>query len=293
MTASLRMSPQSPRCCGGRIVHVDHSLGSGHPSAGQPVLCGAASVCSLSPVSRSCTGGRRDSHSRLDGGVPPAGAPPGRPGSYPRGSSRRASHRGRVRHGPYGDPIPDLGPADFRVRVDGKPVELESADWIPADLPELPVRRRRFPPRRMADRSRSRAPGRLIVFFFQTDFDPSRLVGLVRMSLQARRFLDDSPSHRPRRGRLVRLAPEAAPGLHQRPPEDREALYDAIRTGEPGADRGPDVPFPRRRALRLHAPPETRRRRSAGSSCSRGRSLRSPGGKTMLFFGWGLGRSAA
>src|SRR5262244_1570774 len=67
----------------------------------------------------------------------------------------------------YGDPIPNLTAADFRVRVDDKPVILESVDWIPADLPEIPI-----------ETSLSLAqpghpltlapPGRLIVFFFQT-----------------------------------------------------------------------------------------------------------------------------
>ncbi len=77
----------------------------------------------------------------------------------------------------YGDPIPGLGPADFRVRVDGKTVDLESADWIPADLPELPVgdALSAAPDGRPIAIA---APGRLIVFFFQTDFETSRLLGL-------------------------------------------------------------------------------------------------------------------
>src|SRR5438874_1873414 len=30
-----------------------------------------------------------------------------------------------------GEPILSLAPADFRVRIDGKPAQVESVDWIP------------------------------------------------------------------------------------------------------------------------------------------------------------------
>src|SRR6476619_6793537 len=131
----------------------------------------------------------------------------------------------------YGDPIPDLAPADFRVRVDGKPVALESVDWVPADLPEIPAADAHaaappFVPVTLAP------PGRLIVFFFQTGFIPSRLVGLVRMSLQARRFLDtllptdrvavvSYDSH-------LKLRLDVT-GDHRK---IQDALYDSIRTGD-------------------------------------------------------------
>src|SRR5271169_3955329 len=36
-----------------------------------------------------------------------------------------------------GEPIPDLTATDFRVRVAGRSVELESAEWIPAGRPEV------------------------------------------------------------------------------------------------------------------------------------------------------------
>src|ERR1700690_2627694 len=35
------------------------------------------------------------------------------------------------------EPIPDLVGADFRVKVAGRPVELESVEWIPAGRPEV------------------------------------------------------------------------------------------------------------------------------------------------------------
>src|SRR5262245_52119498 len=92
----------------------------------------------------------------------------------------------------HGNPIPDLSPENFRVRVDGKPVVLESVDWLPADKPEAA-------PLEAFDTSEAAPaepgapqipPGRLLVFFFQTDHTPIRLVGLMRMRIQARKFLD-------------------------------------------------------------------------------------------------------
>src|SRR5205814_425717 len=90
--------------------------------------------------------------------------------------------------GPSGDPIADLTPADFKVLVDGRPARLESAEWIPADRsegdvapaapePEEPVASAPAGPA-VAEGPRY-APGRLIVLFFQTDFQKARLMGLV------------------------------------------------------------------------------------------------------------------
>jgi VWFA-related protein len=214
-----------------------------------------------------------------------AQTPPGRPGSY-----REEARVERVivdAHvtDEYGDPIPDLGPADFRVRVDGKPVELESADWIPADLPELPVGEAlsAAPEGRPISLP---APGRLIVFFFQTDFEPSRLLGLVRMGLQARRFLEGLlPTDR-----VAVVSYDSHLKLRQDFTNDhrkiRDALFHAIRTGEPAPIETPDSPSIAEHfdftAAREAATPER------GLFVLARALAPIPGGKTMLFFGWGL-----
>src|SRR6266581_7052696 len=88
-----------------------------------------------------------------------------------------------------GNPIPDLGLGSFRLRVDGKTIRLESVDWVPAEKPEAtPVES----PSAEADTtfapgSPEIPPGRLLLFFFQTDYTQARLVGLFRMGIQARR----------------------------------------------------------------------------------------------------------
>ena len=186
----------------------------------------------------------------------------------------------------YGDPIPDLTATDFRVRVDGKPVPLESAEWVPADLPEIPIE---------ASLSAAPAgqpislapPGRLIIFFFQTGFHKSRLSGLVRMSLQARRFLDTLlPTDR-----VAVISYDSHLKLRQDFTADHQkiedALYDSIRTGDQ-ALIGDDA-FP---SISQHFDYEAAK---DAATPERGlfvlaRALAPiPGGKTMLFFGWGLG----
>jgi VWFA-related protein len=185
----------------------------------------------------------------------------------------------------YGDPIPDLSPAAFRVRVDGRALDLESAEWIPADLPELPVGEAlsAAPEGRPISLA---APGRLIVFFFQTDFVPSRLVGLVRMGLQARRFLEDLlPTDR-----VAVVSYDSHLKLRQDFTSDhrkiRKALFDAIRTGEPAPIPAADFPsiaehFDFTAAMDAATP-------ERGLFVLARALAPIPGGKTMLFFGWGL-----
>ena len=168
--------------------------------------------------------------------------------------------------------------------MDGRPVEIESVDWIPADLPELPAAAgsgvfsggpSTLPP-----------PGRLIVFFFQTDYEISRLVGLLRMSLQARRFLEMLlPSDR-----VAVFSYDSHLKLRQDFTHDRasleRAIHDAIRTGtsdEPIRIESPSVAKHLDFAAARHAyTPE------AGLFVLARALAPIPGGKTMLFFGWGL-----
>src|SRR5215475_12555181 len=83
--------------------------------------------------------------------------------------------------------IPDLTAADFLVKVDGHPVPLESVEWISADTPE--VNPSAAGSGSAASDLPETAPGRLIVLFFQTDFDPVRMIGLMRMGNNVRRML--------------------------------------------------------------------------------------------------------
>ena len=103
---------------------------------------------------------------------------------------------------------------------------------------------------RTAGRRRPRRPRRLIVFFFQTDYVPTRLVGLVRMSFHAKRFLDALlPTDR-----VAVVSYDSHLKLRQDFTADRgkidRALFASIRTGE--AERIEDPTLPSlARALRL------------------------------------------
>src|SRR5437867_1417431 len=93
-----------------------------------------------------------------------------------------------------GQPILGLAATNFQVKVDGKPVALESATWVTGTPPD-----ESFPA--VQGDAAAAAPegdvvvgglprGRLIVMLFQKDFDPSRLTGLLRMQSKAVKFLD-------------------------------------------------------------------------------------------------------
>ncbi len=87
-----------------------------------------------------------------------------------------------------GAPIRGLKPEDFRVKIDGEPARVESAEWIEGGAVD-----REGAPLASTERtgvSQLAPPGRLIVFLFQKDFEPSRMVGLMRMLIEAREFLD-------------------------------------------------------------------------------------------------------
>lgn len=187
-----------------------------------------------------------------------------------------------------GDPIPNLTPGDFRVRVDGRRISLESAEWISAEVPEavpLPQQEGAAP---IVGSRVEFPPGRLLILFFQTDmFEPSRLVGSLRMALQAKKFLDTLlPTDR-----VAVLSFDSHLKLRQDFTDDREklekAIDQAIRAGLPP----PPVPSP---------PPSLARRFDFGSAKKAVTPERAlaiissaaatiPGGKSMLFFGWGLG----
>jgi VWFA-related protein len=184
-----------------------------------------------------------------------------------------------------GEAISDLAPEDFLVKVDGRAVPLESAEWVPADVPEVPT----LPgAAETEDSGRPRpAPGRLIVFFFQTDYDRSRIVGLLRMSLQAKQFLDKLlPTDR-----VAVVSYDSHLKLRQDFTSDRRkldaALFASIKTGEPPPDADSYSPSLAQNfdfeGARAAATPERALFLTA-------RALAPiPGGKSMLYFGWGFG----
>jgi VWFA-related protein len=191
-----------------------------------------------------------------------------------------------------GRPIPNLRPTDFRLQVDGRTAQLESAVWLPqgptsatavagsvssAAAHSSPAR-----PRLVAE------PGRLLVLLFQKDFDRSRLSGLVHATRQADALLRALEP----RDRVAVLVFDSHLRLHLDFTADRVELRRAITHSV--LFRWPDPPTagPEPSIARHLDPQEAVRAASPEEALlALGRALRPiPGAKSLLLFGWGLGR---
>jgi VWFA-related protein len=184
-----------------------------------------------------------------------------------------------------GNPILSLRPEDFVVSVDGRPAVLESVEWISG---EEPYSEGLTPEEAAAVGVPVTPPGRLIVYFFQTDFASVRLSGLMHMKFKAIELLQTlQPGDR-----VAVVSFDSHLKLRQDFTDDIDdltaAIHGAILFGEeryiaPG-------PFPSlarsfdRAAAKRAAEPETGLLVTA-------RALEAlPGTKSLVFFGWGLGR---
>jgi VWFA-related protein len=187
----------------------------------------------------------------------------------------------------HGDPIRDLTSCDFRLRVDGKPAVIESAEWIPADQPEALPSLVRSPSGALVPSAPEMPPGRLLIFFFQTDqFVVARLHGLMRMALQARQMLDTLlPTDR-----VAVLSFDSHLKLRQDFTADHakleRAIQKAILTGPP-PDPDPEA-FPSlARSFDFVAAKKAITPEKALAIISKA-AIPIVGAKSMVFFGWGL-----
>ena len=85
-----------------------------------------------------------------------------------------------------GQPLEDLSRSDFRVRIDGKPVPVESATWASGVLRSSETGR--VPAGSPVGPTMPTIEGRLVVLLIQKDLEPSRIVGLMRLLIEARPF---------------------------------------------------------------------------------------------------------
>jgi len=84
-----------------------------------------------------------------------------------------------------GQPLENLVASDFRVRIGGKPARVESATWVAGALrDETAAALLRSP----AATAPVAVEGRLIVFLIQKDLEPSRIIGLMRLLIEAKPF---------------------------------------------------------------------------------------------------------
>ena len=189
-----------------------------------------------------------------------------------------------------GNPITDLKPADFRVRVDGKPAIVESVDWIPETAAERELAEIDKAPAQVNTTMNVPAPrGRLFIFFFQTDFGrhPSRVIGQMDILQRIDSFLDFLEPD----DRVAVLSFDSHLKFRldftDKKSEIAAAMHDAILINEPNTPHV--VPMP---SLRSHLDPQVMKdaRDSSQALLIIGNALRPiPGPKSMILFGWGLG----
>ncbi|HEV8266871.1 MAG TPA: VWA domain-containing protein [Thermoanaerobaculia bacterium] len=196
-----------------------------------------------------------------------------------------------------GDPIPNLTAADFRVKADGKLVSLEAADWIPADKPEVEPMMAVPPPEGVGENGGPSSaatvpeapPGRLLVFFFQTDFTRQRAKGQMQMANEAHRLLDRLlPSDR-----VAVLSFDSHLHLHLDFTNDREAIqhavFDSLRIGEmPMRCAGTSPSLPSIAARFDFAAAKKAYDVERGLEVLAEALKGIPSAKSLLYFGWGF-----
>jgi VWFA-related protein len=225
----------------------------------------------------------------LAAGAAGAQETPERPGTY-----REEARVERVVVDAYvtgsdGEPMPDLTMANFRLVVDGRSVPLETAEWISAETPEVAAVVEGEPPTTGSPESppASPPPGRLLILFFQTSFEPTRLTGFLRMALQAHRFVSQLfPSDR-----VAVVSFDSHLKLRQDFTSDHakidEAIDQAIRTGPP-PEPDPEANPVLARYFDFYGAAKAVTPERALLLIARA-AQPIPGAKSMLFFGWGFG----
>jgi len=189
-----------------------------------------------------------------------------------------------------GNPITGLKASDFRVRVDGRPASVESAEWIPETAA---ARELASIDANIADVNTSLdqpAPhGRLLIFFYQTDFarNSSRIAGQMQQVVSADDWLDWlDPEDRVA---VFSFDSHLKFRLDFTNNKDhiKDAMEQAMLTDEPPPPR--IVPMPAlakrldREEMRKAASPEA-------ALIIVANALRPiPGPKSIILFGWGLG----
>jgi VWFA-related protein len=183
-----------------------------------------------------------------------------------------------------GRPILGLTPSDFRLKVDGRVVPVQSVTWVDESAPP--------DPETTVAAARAGAPlpprGRLIVFFFQKDLEPSRVMGFLQMLRRARDMLDKLGAE----DRVAVVSFDShlkvwndftADRARVRRVLDRSLLFERVPILAPG-----EAP-----SLVEHLEPGAGKRAASPETAllQLGQALKElPGSKSLVLFGWGMGR---
>lgn len=182
-----------------------------------------------------------------------------------------------------GTPLENVTPSDLRVRVGGKPARVESVDAYEIDGEAAGTAAHDD---RNLDFLQPR--GRLFVYFFQTDFQRARVAGQMRMIDEAQKMVDELTEW----DRVAVVSFDSHLKVLLDFTRDREAMRRAIRESILIADtpqhersgRPSLVEWITQREARDAATPEE-------ALVALGRALGNiEGAKSLVYFGWGLGR---
>jgi len=184
-----------------------------------------------------------------------------------------------------GQPVPGLGPEDFKVKLDGKPVLVESALWVGVEEEEAGVVV--TPEDTAAAPANESAQPRLVVFFLQRDLEPSRILGLLKILEKVDRLLGVlAPGDR-----AAALLFDTALSRLEDFTDDRARVRRAIEDGIVGRRRA--VQEGEEPSLFAHLDDWASRRAASPERALQvvGEALQElPGAKTLVFLGWGIGR---
>jgi VWFA-related protein len=191
-----------------------------------------------------------------------------------------------------GDPLLGLKPADFKVKIDGVDAVVESAEWIPEnavarDLSGLDDE----PQKAVVNESLDIPPpnGRLLIFFFQTDFARAheRIVGQMHLLATVDQLIDSLEED----DRVAVFSFDSHLKFRLDFMSDkrriRDAMEQALLINEPAAP--PMVPMPSL-AKRLDKKELFDVKSPERALLVVANALRPiPGPKSLILFGWGLG----
>ncbi len=186
-----------------------------------------------------------------------------------------------------GEPIAGLEPADLVARVGQTEVPVTSLEWSSVDPPRATVPTGAAHAGELATTDLPEDPAKLVVFFLQADFAPSRVAGHLKILPDVERLLRSlAPANQ-----VAIVSFDSHLKLWQDFTRDREATFrtlkSAIRFGSPAARRSRGVSLLEHfdfRAAADAASPERALELTAGALAS------IAGDKDLIYLGWGLGR---
>jgi len=187
-----------------------------------------------------------------------------------------------------GYPIADLGPEDFRVKISGKRAEVESVTWIPTTSEAAALVATPQDGVMPSGTLLTEPKPRLIVVLFQTDIALYRIKGVVRMAPQAADFVRNlAPTDR-----VAFLTFESHLELRSDFTVDHEGLANMITTTEilEGTIEPPEPSSPRLSEYFNFKQARKAATMSDALELVAQALAPMPGPKTLVLFGWGVGR---